>query len=77
MLRRMKFLAKGDGAKGTREGAWVLVAVLAAACISMAAVSLEQAHTIKVQRQLIHELFQDSLHLNAARMQHLAPRHSH
>jgi hypothetical protein len=42
----------------------------------MAAVSLEQARTIEVQRRLIHELFQDSLQLSAIRMQHLAPRHS-
>ena len=34
----------------------------------MSMIIIEQGHTIDSQRQLIHQLFQDSLQLNAARM---------
>lgn len=73
----MNFLSVGDRPKVKTNGHWGLIAVLAAALLSMTAMSLEQARVIEGQRGLIRQLFQDSMQLGALRLQHQAPRHSH
>ena len=58
---------------------WLLRRLLALAlCVMsglMSLVIIEQAHTIDSQRQLIHQLFRDSLELNAARMKMVQSNH--
>ena len=58
---------------------WLLRRLLALAlCVMsglMSLVILEQARTIDSQRQLIHQLFRDSLELNAARMKLVQSKH--
>lgn len=47
----------------------LLVAILATTSLFMSLLVLQQARTIDSQRQLIRELFRDSLELNAMKMQ--------
>ncbi len=47
---------------------YLLVALLCFATTLVCLVVVEQGRTIDSQRALIHQLFQDSLELNAARM---------
>jgi hypothetical protein len=58
---------------------WLLRRSLALAlCLMsglMSLVIIEQARTIDSQRQLIHQLFRDSLELNAARMKLVQSKH--
>lgn len=60
-----------DGYSNTRQRWWLRRLLALVLCIMsglMSVVVVEQARTIDSQRVLIHQLFQDSLALNAARM---------
>ncbi len=52
---------------------WLVIVALAGTCGLMAFTAMSQARTIDAQRTLIHELLQDSLRLNALRMQQPQP----
>ncbi len=62
-----------------RYGAWlrrnVLVVVLAAGCVVMSLLTIEQNRTISTQRDLIHSLYRDSIELNALKLQRNEPAH--
>jgi hypothetical protein len=53
----------------------VIIAALVIGCGTLTAVTIQQAHTIEVQRTLIHQLFQDSIQLGALRMQQRSMGH--
>ena len=50
--------------------------VLAVAIVALLIGNIQQAYTIRVQQQLIHALFSDSLELSARRMQEYKARTS-
>jgi hypothetical protein len=49
--------------------------LLCVTSVLMSMIIIQQGRTIDSQRQLIHQLFQDSLALNAARMKLLQAKH--
>jgi len=51
------------------------ITVLAIGCAVMTLVSVQQARTIDSQRNLIRELYQDSIQLGAMRMQRRPAQH--
>jgi succinate dehydrogenase hydrophobic anchor subunit len=53
----------------------VAAILLCVTSVLMSMIIIQQGRTIDSQRQLIHQLFQDSLALNAARMKLLQAKH--
>ncbi len=49
----------------------LIITVLAVSSIFMSLLIIQQGHTIDSQRTLIHQLFRDSLELNALKVQHI------
>ncbi len=52
----------------------LVIAALATAAVFMSLLIIEQGRTIHSQRVLIHQLFHDSLELNAIKVQRDRPR---
>ncbi|HEU5453880.1 MAG TPA: hypothetical protein VFU76_17915 [Terriglobales bacterium] len=55
----------------------LMVLVVLFACLLLTFLTLTQAQTINSQRTLIHQLFQDSLELNALKVQNLQKARQH
>jgi hypothetical protein len=58
--------------KRAKLGHRALAAIFLVGYIFMSLMALEQARIIASQREIIHQLFQDSLDLNAMRLHHAA-----
>ena len=55
----------------------LLLVVILFACLLLTFLTMMQAQTISSQRTLIHQLFQDSLELNALKVQNLQKARQH
>jgi hypothetical protein len=72
-------IVSAASSKPDRKVRWVsrniIIAALGVGCTAMSAVCVQQAQTISAQRTLIQQLLQDSLQLDALRLQRLPAKH--